>query len=341
MRLYYPKHLYNATARWHIFPLLKTLLKEKKATYKQFTLKETEEEADAIVLPMSWNYYHRSKLTDKVMHFYLNSNFDKTRILSFVFGDFGVKVPYQFKGIVLRTSGRKSKLPSNHKGMPVFVEDPISNYYGDQNIIERPFSDKPIIGFCGQAMGFGVQTIKELFITLMKNMLTTLNLRYADRDQLISTTYFRWKILKNLKKSNQITCNFIERDKYRAGITTEKENHPTTVQFYDNIKNSDYVVCMRGAGNFSTRFYETLAMGRIPVFVNTDCLLPLEDSIPWKTHVVWVAFHERHKIAQKITEFHHKHTEVSLNALFRENRKLWEDYLQLYPFFNHLNSYLS
>ncbi|MEE4247598.1 MAG: exostosin family protein, partial [Kangiellaceae bacterium] len=124
--------------------------------------------------------------------------------------------------------------------------------------------------------------------------------------------------------------------KYRAGIKTNKDGHPTSLEFYENIKNSDYVVCMRGAGNFSNRFYETLAMGRIPVFINTDCLLPLEEVIQWKNHVVWVEYNEREKITEKILEFHSILNEESMNALFDANRRLWRDHLQRSSYFKTL-----
>ena len=47
--------------------------------------------------------------------------------------------------------------------------------------------------------------------------------------------------------------------------------------YVENLVASDYVLCARGAGNFSYRLYETLSCGRIPVFVDTDCVLPHED----------------------------------------------------------------
>ena len=34
--------------------------------------------------------------------------------------------------------------------------------------------------------------------------------------------------------------------------------------------------------------YETLALGRIPVFINTDCTLPFSNIIEWDKHVVWI-----------------------------------------------------
>ena len=72
-----------------------------------------------------------------------------------------------------------------------------------------------------------------------------------------------------------LTTNYILRSKYRAGVSREKDPfHPSRLEFVNNILGSDYTVCMRGGGNFSVRFYETLSLGRIPVFIDTDCLLP-------------------------------------------------------------------
>ncbi|HMC00480.1 MAG TPA: exostosin family protein [Flavobacteriaceae bacterium] len=334
MKFFFPQALYNNSSRWQIFPLIKTLKKESNNVFNSLELVKDKSEADVIILPMSWNYYYRNNLIQDVLKLIYKEFTSGKPIISFVFGDIGCKVPKDFKGIVYRSSGRKSKLPNTHKGFPIFVEDPLQKYYSEKNIIIKPFSQKPSVGFCGLAHGFGIQTIKEILKTAIKNLVSFLGLSHRDLDQVMSTTYFRWKILNNLKKSDKIISNFIIRDSYRAGVKSDKDTHITTLQFYDNIKDSDYVVCMRGAGNFSTRFYETLAMGRIPVFINTDCLLPLEDKINWKHHVVWVEYNERHLIAEKILEFHKTLTETSINDLFLRNRKLWEDYLQLYPFFN-------
>ena len=128
---------------------------------------------------------------------------------------------------------------------------------------------------------------------------------------------------------------FILRKKYRAGITTNKHTHKTTLEFYDNLKNSDYVVCVRGAGNFSIRFYEALAMGRIPVFINTDCALPFDNEIDWKKHVVWVEYNERHEVAEKVADFHRVLSEKDFIDLQLANRKLWEERLTLRGFFNN------
>lgn len=333
MIFYYPKALYDPSARWHIFPLLKSLLKEVNNSFQNLSVTGNIGDANCLILPMSWNYYHRHKRIDEVLY-YCKSLPSDLKVISFVFGDTGVKVPKVFDGYVFRSNGRKSKQKSNHRGFPVFIEDPILKYFPNQNVIPKSTSNKALVGFCGQAIKLGKNSIKEVFKRVIKNTLSIVGYSKLDTEQLISTTYFRWKILNELQNSAKVTSNFILRKAYRAGVDKEKGKHPTTLQFYNNIKDSDYVVCMRGAGNFSTRFYETLAMGRIPVFINTDCLLPLEDNINWKKHIVWVEYHERHLVAEKIYNFHKNHDNASLNKLFLANRKLWETQLQLYPFFN-------
>ena len=334
MTFYYPTVFYDKEARWDIFPLLKSLLKLEEKCHGELKITDQFDKADCVIIPMSWNYYHKKKLVDKLMTYY-HGVAEGILVISFVFGDIGVLVPKEFNGYVFRTSGRKTKLGPNHKGMPVFIEDPILEHYNeDLDVINKVISVKPKVGFCGQAVKFGIQSLKELVKTTLKNVLSICGLSKKNTEALISTTYFRWKILKKIQQSDKVTSNFILRRHYRAGIKQNKDKHPTTLEFYENIKNSDYIVCMRGAGNFSKRFYETLAMGRIPVFINTNCLLPLDNKIDWKQHVVWIEYGERHLIAKKVYEFHKKHTKTSLNDLFLANRNLWQNQLQLYSFFN-------
>lgn len=111
-------------------------------------------------------------------------------------------------------------------------------------------------------------------------------------------------LLKRVEKNFVIDYRFYKRKKYRAGVTRNKETHETTIQFYDNMLESQYVLWVRAAEDFSVRFYETLVMGRIPLYVHTDGYLPLPNAIDWKDHVVWVDYKDRHHIAEILLEFH-------------------------------------
>ena len=334
-KIFYQKEVFNDSYRWNIFPLIKFLDKNPEFQ-NEIEFCKNSEEADVILLPMSWNYYYKKNQLYTIKPFCQDYNGIIKPVFSFIIGDVGSKVPEFYKGFVLRASGDKSKLSDKHLGMPIFVEDPLNKFFNTNQVYKRSFSNLPVVGFCGQANSFRIKTISDILRVGIKNLLSRVGYSHSNPQKLISTTYFRYKILKRLQHASSIKTNFIIREQYRAGVTTDKDSHSSTIEFYENIKNSDYVVCMRGAGNFSNRFYETLAMGRIPVFINTDCLLPLETVIDWKEHVVWVEYKDRHSISDKILEFHAKLDEIKLNELFERNRKLWENQLTLVSYFKTL-----
>ena len=96
---------------------------------------------------------------------------------------------------------------------------------------------------------------------------------------------------------------------------------------------SPYILCVRGAGNYSARFYEALALGRIPVLVNTDCILPLKDKINWNEHCVWVDDYELDDIINKIEVFHRKLSDADFKHLQIRNRQLWMDKITFQGFY--------
>ncbi|MDC8000089.1 exostosin family protein [Aequorivita todarodis] len=344
MKLYYPKSHYNKAHRGLLFPLLKPFLKaegytdaERVATYgvseKDFEFTEYLEEADVVILTMAWNYYVRTKQESLAIAFVNECGALNKKVIAFNAGDFGVRIPYYGNLLVLRPSGYKSKFTENEYAFPAIIADPLKKYFDIDMVLQRPYQPKAIIGFCGQANLSRLNAIKEVFKTLLRNTKCFLGFSKEEPQQLLSTSFLRATVLKTLQKSKDVKTNFIFRKKYRAGVTSDKDSHKTTLEFYNNLKDSDYVVCVRGAGNFSVRFYETLAMGRIPVFINTDCALPFDNEIDWKNHVVWVEYKDRNQVAQKVKEFHEALSKEDFIDLQLANRKLFEERLTLSGFF--------
>src|SRR5690606_32232228 len=226
-----------------------------------------------------------------------------------------------------RPSGYKSKFSTNEYSLPPFITDPLKKYFETIEVITRLYQAKPVVGFCGQANASWVNATKEVLNTTLRNLRFYLSFSVQEPQQLLSTSLLRASVIRKLEESTEVSSNFILRKKYRAGVKVDKEQHQTTLEFYNNLKDSDYVVCVRGAGNFSVRFYETLAMGRIPIFINTDCALPLDDEINWRKHVVWVEYKERHVVVQKLIDFHKTLSKQEFIDLQLANRKLWEERL--------------
>ena len=126
-------------------------------------------------------------------------------------------------------------------------------------------------------------------------------------------------------------------------LVPEQEQHEhwrrSFGEFRDNVLGSHYTLCPRGGGNWSYRFYETLCLGRIPVFFNTDCSLPFESLINWRDYCVWVEGGEIEHAADAILEHYHRHSAESFAELQRRCRQLWLEFLSLDGFFRNFDHY--
>jgi hypothetical protein len=137
-------------------------------------------------------------------------------------------------------------------------------------------------------------------------------------------SYLRKQAIRQCQRSPKVDTLF---ELLRFGRTYE--NRDQLRQLYiRNICESDYVLAIRGAGNFSFRLYETLTLGRIPVVCNTDLLLPLHDLIDWQRHCVWIDPQDFHRIPDRIYEFHDGLSQDEFRELQADNRTLWETYLE-------------
>lgn len=344
IKLYYPESHYDKSKRGLLFPLLKPFIKKESFTdvermeiyglsERDFQFTQILEDADLVILTMAWNYYVKTEKIDDALAF-INECADKgKKVLTWNAGDHGVAIPHQSNLIVFRESGYRSKFSSNEHSLPSFISDPLKKYYKTQNPFIIPYSPKPLIGFCGQAQRSKARAAKEVAQIFWRNLKFYAAKSKEEPEELLSTTYLRASVLNSLEGSDLVTTDFILRDKYRAGVTQNKDVHRSTMEFYDNIKTSPYVLCVRGAGNFSVRFYETLAMGRIPVFINTDSSLPFYNGIDWNKHVLWIEYKDRDKVAEKLIYFHKSLSPENFIDLQLSNRKLWEDKLTLKGFF--------
>ncbi len=151
----------------------------------------------------------------------------------------------------------------------------------------------------------------------------------------------RTQALRTLSQSAEVDTNFIIRDRFWAGaVSPDGHADPdklrkVRLEYLQNMINTDYNLCTRGAGNASFRLYETLCCGRIPVFVDTDAILPYDFTVDWKKYCVWVDQNEIPYIAEKVAEFHNKLSPQDFIDLQHECRNLWEEWLSPEGFFAH------
>jgi hypothetical protein len=288
------------------------------------------DKADFILIPFSINYYYDNDKTDLIA--VLNEKCIKAnkKAYAFVSGDFGAFFKEYSNIIFFRMGGFASQLSNKNKGFPVALSDHFQRLYQLEDPKLKSKEELPIVGFCGHATLSNIKRGKELLKFFIENVKRFFKKSFSKNyEPYFASAFERAKLLKVLEKSDKIKTNFIYRKHYRAGAQTEAQRTETTLEYYDNIKESDYVVCVRGAGNFSVRFYETLMMGKIPIFVNTDCLLPFENTINWKEHLVWVEWKDRDKIAAIVSDFHNSLSDEEFMQRQINNRKLWKHVLSV------------
>ena len=325
---------YKIEYRPELHPFLKPFFKEASKDelmniygkwIKYFELTTDPEEADFFVLPMSWNFYC-GKRKSVVLNFIEKVKTYNKPIFAWVSGNFGVE-PMDKDVITFRPSGYQSKISGNELGMPIFFRDPLYRWFNLIKPILRKRMEKPVIGFCGYTSNNPLKWMKQSMYTVIRNSMYYLGSRYEQRQTLQSPLFLRNKVLRTLIKSDKVYTNFIFRSKYRARAIKQVDRLRTTGKYFKNIFDSDYVVCVRGGGNFSVRFYETLAMGRIPILIDTDCILPFDGIINWDQHIVRIRPEEFNQIDILVKNFHSNLTNKAFKEIQQKNRELWLTHL--------------
>lgn len=183
----------------------------------------------------------------------------------------------------------------------------------------------PRVGFCG----------------FVGTAWSRLGYRLLGQRQKVDGLALRARTLAALRRDPRVRCDFIARSGYlgTAPLAAFQKDHPLATErevFLDNLASCPYGLALRGKGNHSVRFYEILSAGRIPLFVNTGCVLPLESEIDWQRQTVWVEESELPRIGAAVAAFHEAISPEEFLALQRQNRRIWLDRLRPEPYFRHV-----
>ncbi|WP_289662994.1 exostosin domain-containing protein [Flavobacterium panacagri] len=251
-------------------------------------------------------------------------------------GDFGFSSEI-FNVTTFRLGGFKSKLNTSTNIIPSFINDPYKEVLKNDFFL-LPKKEQPNIGFVGNANGSFLKICKEFVLYAKRNLINILKKSPEDYHPFYPSGWKRFKLLQKIVNESKIESNFIFRKKYRAQGKNAGSKEDTTLEFFNNIQNNLYVFCLRGNGNFSVRFYEALIMGRIPVLVDTDVKLPLENIIDWKQHCLIVS---ENSIIEDLIYFHESKTQEELKEIQKKNRKLVLEKLNRIDYFIQIsNEYL-
>lgn len=290
---------------------------------KRFFRMAPLDEAELAVFPSDWAYVlGEPAASSAASGFATMAEEAGKRAAAFFFNDSDDAVDLP-GATVFRTSLYGSRRRPGEFAQPAWSEDFVERYLGALPVRRKP--RQPTVGFCG----------------LAPRGLPLLHRRRASPDPTL-----RMRALSRLQRTRGLQTNFIVRKDFVGGAVRDGGLDAKTLQqvrreYVGNMLDSDYVLCARGAGNFSYRLYETLSCGRIPVFVDTDCVLPYDFMIEWPEYGVWIDEAAVNDVGHSVLEFHERLNEREFEDLQRECRRFWERYLRPEGFFENLHEHLN
>ena len=261
-----------------------------------FTIVDRPEIADFFAVP--YEYFDvQDHFPDYLSRVYAHARSLGKKVLLFDYTDY-VDRPSKLPShaILFRVSVYRHHKATNEIVMPYFVED-----FGERHSVRPKEKGIPLtVGYCGYAR-FGSMARKwKALAKWSAHSLRLLVSGDANRTVHARGIFWRQRAIQELRKSD-IPRRIIERPFYsghRAAVTMDADT--IRHEYVKNLSECDLALCVRGDANASQRFYEALSASRIPLFIDTDCALPLEEIISYDEFLIRVSSNEIARIAEKI-----------------------------------------
>lgn len=286
-------------------------------------------EADFLLLPHNFPSVRRRR--DYLKRYEELSRAQGKSVLVFWHGDSAAPAPLR-RAIVFRTSQYRSAIRTNEIMMPAYAEDLL----GCAALSLRRKSDCPTIGFCGWG---SYKNTKNRLGSLVKDALLDLRMLCTGDASLAARKKglrFRMAALRVLRESPLVRTNFLVRSSFSGHRDTARiDPAEGRREFIANMLESDFALSVKGDGNFSLRFYEALSLGRIPLLLDTECVLPLEDIVAYDRFVLRVVPRDLPRMAAIVRDFYDRMTPGEFMRMQREAREAFEHFLNIESFLRH------
>jgi hypothetical protein len=288
-------------------------------------------EASAIVLPHNFTKMHPN--VEAYIKKYADMG-EKYNIPVFIFsqGDLTDRIHFDNRVFVFRYSMYRATSRLRDIMSPLVSED-----LGRNGILLRSKQDKPTVSFCGQG---GFPTYWRWIKYFIKNCICDLKSIF---DHLAVTrkvgVYWRRMAMEACNASPMVETLFIVRTSYSAhSDSISLDPAQARRDFIRSIQESDFVLAPKGDGNNSSRFQEALSLGRFPVYIDTDSILPFEEEIKYDEVIVRIPFEDVKNTPIYIRKFYDSLNEEEFMMRQRKARKIYENYLRTDSFYKRIFS---
>lgn len=312
-------------------PYVRAAALQYQYSKNDFTLVEYIEDAEYVLVPYQ---YDRLKVANSELLTSIIADAERAGKPLLIDGSGDIEHPIDVpNSVILRISQYGYTRQSNEITVPAVAEDLLESYArGELHLREK--LEKPSVGFIGWA-SLSITARLKLWVKELPILLAELRDRRQGAEH--KGLLFRIRALKALSENSQIEPHFTPRTTYSGHIKTiEGSVVDNRTQFVENLLDSGYALCVKGDGNYSVRFYEALSLGRIPLFLDTDCVLPLEDKINYRDFCVFVNWRDVDRIGEVLAEFHAKISSERFKEMQSVARRMYKEYLRFDSFSVHL-----
>lgn len=226
---------------------------------------------------------------------------------------------------VFRNALYRSRKLARDFAMPTVVTRDIQREFPDYSFAPRAKRQVPVVGFCGFSRS--VTALERMKAIAYKAYVWS---RYGYLDvSPYRGLELRTRCVREISKSTDVNANFIVRSEsvyLTDNNAARSRSEQFRKEFAENMVDSDYQLCVRGSANFAFRTWETLCCARIPLYVDTDCVLPFEDLIDWPKLIFIIDQDDLENIPASLAGFHSAMSEEQFIDRQRKCRQLWEEW---------------
>ena len=220
---------------------------------------------------------------------------------------------------VLRIGGYRFVEEKGRIQVPPASDDLLERVCGGQLQVRQKGNEKPVVGFAGWARLSSVQYVRTTLKELPIRLRGLVDSRYRAMQKGV---LWRARSLDVLKRSSLVTLNLKERASFSGSTkTAHGDLRALRKEFVGTVLASDYCLDVRGDANASTRLFEILSLGRIPVILDTERRLPFADEVNYKDFCLIVDFKDYKRLPQIIANFHAKVTPEQFESMQRKARE--------------------
>lgn len=235
--------------------------------------------------------------------------------------------------LVLRYGGYRFTKRPNEIHIPLYAEDLLEVHCGGVLRV-RDKRQTPLIGFSGWGSLSLLQMMSARVRSLPDRVRGLADSRYHARQKGV---FFRRQAMRALKKSPLVAANFIIRSSYSAHRDTAVGSMDVLRREHvDTLLASDYALDVRGDANASIRLFEALSLGRIPVIIDTERNLPLQDEVDYASFSLKVDFRDLGRLPEIIAQFHASLSPEQFTAMQRAAREAYISYFRVDALTPHL-----